>query len=129
MFGLGFTEILVILAALLIFVGPGALPDLAKSIGKGVRELRKASQDLKSAAMEDEHIGSTVREIQSALTGDPTKPAPKPVPKPGAPTAGRTIGRPAATHVAAPAAEPAAPAAAAPVPSPDGPADPKPTDG
>ncbi len=47
---LGPTEMIVILAILLIIFGPGKLPELAKSIGKSVTELKdglsgKASSD------------------------------------------------------------------------------------
>ncbi len=42
MFGLGAGEILVILVLALIFIGPKKLPELAKSLGKGLREFQKA---------------------------------------------------------------------------------------
>jgi TatA/E family protein of Tat protein translocase len=45
MLGLGTTEILVILVVALLVLGPSKLPELAKSLGKGLRELRRASDD------------------------------------------------------------------------------------
>ncbi|HTP26296.1 MAG TPA: twin-arginine translocase TatA/TatE family subunit [Anaeromyxobacteraceae bacterium] len=48
MFGLGMGEILIILALALILLGPQKLPDAAKHIGKGLREFRKATEDLRS---------------------------------------------------------------------------------
>lgn len=48
MFSFGAMEIMVILAVALIVVGPKKLPDLAKSLGKGLREIRKATDELKS---------------------------------------------------------------------------------
>lgn len=42
MFGLGTWEIVLILVVALIFIGPGKLPELAKTVGKGVRDLRRA---------------------------------------------------------------------------------------
>jgi len=43
MFGqVGATEIIVVLAIALIVLGPKRLPEVARSIGKGVRELKDA---------------------------------------------------------------------------------------
>ncbi len=47
MFGIGFGEMLVIAVILLIAVGPRQLPSLMKTVGKGIREVRKASGDLR----------------------------------------------------------------------------------
>ncbi|MGM0575766.1 MAG: Sec-independent protein translocase subunit TatA/TatB [Myxococcota bacterium] len=46
MFGLGTWEIALILVAALIFIGPGKLPELARSLGKGMREMRRAMAGL-----------------------------------------------------------------------------------
>jgi|GEM_PF-1072261 len=46
MFGLGAGEIFIILAFALIFIGPKKLPELAKSLGKGIREFQKAKDEL-----------------------------------------------------------------------------------
>lgn len=47
MFGIGFQEMLVILVIVLIFFGPKRLPDLAKSLGKGIAEFKKASDEVR----------------------------------------------------------------------------------
>ena len=44
---LGSTELFFILVIALIFFGPRKLPQLAKSMGKGLAEFRKASDDFK----------------------------------------------------------------------------------
>lgn len=57
MFGIGFQEMLLILVVVLIFFGPKRLPDLAKSLGKGLAEFKKASEEVKKSideAMKEE---------------------------------------------------------------------------
>jgi len=43
--GLGFSELLIILVILLLLFGARRLPEIAKSIGEGLRELKKSLQD------------------------------------------------------------------------------------
>ncbi len=47
MFGIGMTELLVILALALLVLGPKRLPGLARSLGRGLAEFRRASTDLR----------------------------------------------------------------------------------
>ena len=46
MFGLGFWETIIILVVALVFIGPNKLPEVARTIGKGVRSMRKAMAGL-----------------------------------------------------------------------------------
>jgi sec-independent protein translocase protein TatB len=46
--GLSMTEVIIILGLALLLLGPDQLPTLAKSLGKGLKELRKATDDIKS---------------------------------------------------------------------------------
>ena len=89
MFGMGFSEIVVILVVALIFLGPEKLPDAAKSISKGIRDLRKQTRDLQSQIENDEHIGGAIRDLRSAM------PPPPGVPVPGEPPAPSLIAPPA----------------------------------
>lgn len=49
MFGIGMPEMLLILAIALIVIGPKKLPDLAKSLGKALREFKQATSELKES--------------------------------------------------------------------------------
>ncbi|MCF6265104.1 MAG: twin-arginine translocase TatA/TatE family subunit [Desulfuromusa sp.] len=48
MFGIGMTEMILIAALALIILGPKKLPDLARSLGKGFAEFKRATNELKS---------------------------------------------------------------------------------
>jgi len=52
MFGIGMTELVVIFAIALIVLGPKRLPELARSLGRGIAEFRRASNDLRREFME-----------------------------------------------------------------------------
>ena len=47
MFGIGMPELLLILALALIVLGPKKLPELARALGKGMAELRRATDEIK----------------------------------------------------------------------------------
>ena len=67
MFGsLGLPEILVILVLALLIFGPKRLPEVGRTIGKGLSEFRRATTDLKRSvnaelSLEDEERPSTTR--------------------------------------------------------------------
>ncbi|HEV7555191.1 MAG TPA: twin-arginine translocase TatA/TatE family subunit [Kofleriaceae bacterium] len=84
MFGIGGSEIIVILIVALLFLGPDKLPEAAKTISKGIRDLKKQSRTLQQTIENDERIGGAIRDIKSALRGEEAPPArPKPFkPKP-----------------------------------------------
>lgn len=44
---LGAPEILLVMLVILIFFGPKKIPDLARGLGKGLREFRKVSQEIR----------------------------------------------------------------------------------
>jgi len=60
MFDIGFPELLVILVVALLVYGPERLPDLARAMGRGYAEFRKAMNEIKQTFDQDE----TVREIK-----------------------------------------------------------------
>ena len=62
MFGIGLPEMIVILVVALIVVGPDKLPDLARSLAKGVNELRGAMNQIKESLSEETQVISSVKE-------------------------------------------------------------------
>jgi TatA/E family protein of Tat protein translocase len=54
MFGIGPGEMIVLLVILLIAVGPKGMPKLMKAVGRGMREFRKATDDLRQQVGLDE---------------------------------------------------------------------------
>lgn len=54
MFGIGFTELVLIIIVALIFIGPKKLPDIAKAAGRAFAEFRKAADDLKRQVTDTE---------------------------------------------------------------------------
>ncbi len=72
MFGVGMSELLMILVVALIVLGPQKLPEIAKALGKGFAEFRRASQGLRDALdTQAEKSGFTgaFREVRDAVTG------------------------------------------------------------
>jgi sec-independent protein translocase protein TatB len=70
MFGIGLPELILIMAIALIVVGPDKLPELAKSLGKGIVELKKAAAGLKESLHEDDDDNNWE---QAALDDHPNK--------------------------------------------------------
>jgi len=57
-------KILLIVVVILIFFGPKKIPDLAQSLGKGIREFKKAMRDVTD-------------EVQKPINDEPKVSAPK----------------------------------------------------
>ncbi len=53
MFGIGTTELIIVMVIALIIFGPGKLPDVGRAIGKSMREFKSASKGLEDAIKED----------------------------------------------------------------------------
>ena len=53
MFGIGMPVMIIILVIALIVIGPHKLPELAKSLGKGLAEFKKASEGFQRSVQEE----------------------------------------------------------------------------
>lgn len=74
MFGIGTAELIIIFLIAIIVLGPKEIPGIARTIGKGMRELQRAKDDLKkNIEFEDDsfdeirsELDKTGKEIKSA---------------------------------------------------------------
>jgi len=105
-FNIGAPELIIILIIALIVLGPGKLPDVASSLGKSVREFRKAATEINDAGKLDATAANATAPAATAAA-----PAP-------------AASEPAAAAAAPIAAAEAAPAQAAPAPGGETPAAP-----
>ena len=63
MFGIGATEIILILAVALVVIGPKKLPDIAKALGSVMGEFKRATNDLRESVSVDlDELSSTPKE-------------------------------------------------------------------
>jgi len=62
MFGIGMPELILILAIALIVIGPKKLPGLAKSLGRAMREFKRATSEFKESI----EINDEVKELKNA---------------------------------------------------------------
>jgi TatA/E family protein of Tat protein translocase len=53
MFNIGMPELLIIVAIALIVFGPNKLPELAKGLGRAIREFKKATEEVKESFHEE----------------------------------------------------------------------------
>jgi sec-independent protein translocase protein TatA len=78
LFNLGGGEIILVLALVLILFGAKKLPELAKGLGQGIKEFKKATSDVRE-------------EVSAAMEEPPAPPAPKRLPAAPQPEAQPTI--------------------------------------
>ena len=71
MFGIGMPELLLLLAIALIVVGPKKLPELAKALGRGIAEFKKATNELKESFESSTDL-SELKQSFDAIQDTPT---------------------------------------------------------
>lgn len=78
MFGIGTTEILIVLVIALLLLGPKEIPKIARTIGRGMRELERAKDELKQSiefeAEKDNPDSPTTAEDEDPVDKDSNKP-------------------------------------------------------
>ncbi len=57
--GIGVPEVLIVLLVVLLFFGAKRIPELARGIGQGINEFRKASDEIKKEIEQGEKEGFT----------------------------------------------------------------------
>ncbi|GBD39005.1 Sec-independent protein translocase protein TatA [bacterium HR37] len=71
MFGIGTSELLIILLIALLVFGPKEIPKIARTLGRGMRELQRAKEELRQTIyteIEDEEEETTPKALENKET-------------------------------------------------------------
>lgn len=71
MFGLGPTELIVILVLGLLVLGPERIPSVATSLGKAIRSFRRATRDLRDQIDIEDDVRRPLEDLRAALRDEP----------------------------------------------------------
>lgn len=58
---------MIIVLAIIMLFGAKSIPDIAKGLGKGLKELKKVTEDLKSEIKVDNEVTETVRQVKKKI--------------------------------------------------------------
>ena len=85
MFGIGVQELAIILVVALLVFGPKRLPELARMLGRGMGEFRRASSDLRQSLALDDLQNDLRRDLNAAGTIHRSEKRSDTRPQPGTP--------------------------------------------
>lgn len=77
---LGFTEIMLIVVALLLLFGAKRLPEIGSSIGKGIREFKRSMSDAADPlppGQQQNQFGQAPRQLETPPSEPPAQGGPK----------------------------------------------------
>jgi sec-independent protein translocase protein TatB len=63
MFGLGFSELIILAIVGLVFIGPKQLPEVMKGVGRFFREITNAKEEFKQTVDQDESLRSIRKSV------------------------------------------------------------------
>ena len=69
MFGIGMPELIIIFVIALIIIGPKKLPDLARALGRGMAEFRRATNEIKANLDMEDEIKGMEEELANSVSG------------------------------------------------------------
>jgi len=118
MLNIGMGEMVVILIAALLVMGPDRLPEFARTLGKFIREFRRQTDDVRGVVMREIYKLETEADVEGTRTLAPPRPTAQTIAPPAAVALSVVDGLASAAQPPEPAQIPAGSVPAEPAPSP-----------
>lgn len=76
---IGWQELIIVLVIILVIFGPKRLPEMGRSLGKGIREFKKSTSEIQEQLTAEEPKAATVEKVEKEPVAAPEpKAAPEP---------------------------------------------------